>query len=110
MSPIRLVSAFALLVVASTAAQAGSPAAAAAAAPASAGVESRLPKLDLGLSEVDYALADGWARTPVRASSPEAQAASRTASLAQLLKAPAPYGQLLPQPIDDRGVGYRVWF
>jgi hypothetical protein len=106
MTPIRLVSAFALLLVATTAAQAGSPVA----APAAAGVENQLPKLELSLSELDYASEHGQARPMSRALGAEEQDGSRHRSLAQYLKAAAPYGQLLPQPIEDRGVGYRVWF
>jgi hypothetical protein len=106
MTPIRLVTAFALLLVATTAAQAGSPLA----APVAAGVENQLPKLELGLSELDYASERGQVRLMPQTVGAEAQDGARNPSLAQYLKAPAPYGQLLPQPIEDRGVGYRVWF
>jgi hypothetical protein len=110
MNPIRLISAFGLLLVASTSAQAGSPVTASAAASVLAGVESGQPKLELGVSEVDYAGADGRTWTAPRAFRDHPQAGSRGPTLAQVLNAPAPYGQLLPQPIDDRGAGYRVWF
>jgi hypothetical protein len=108
MSPIRLVSAFGLLLLASTAAQAGSPVAATSAAPTPAGIGSPLPKLELGLSELDYALDSG--RAPMAPRTVGARDAVRSPSLADYLKAPAPYGKLLPQAIDDRGAGYRVWF
>lgn len=110
MNRIRLISAFGLLLVASTTAQAGSPATATAAAPVLAGVESVQPKLELGVSEVDYTVADGQIWTAPRAFRDHPQAGSRSPTLAQVLNAPAPYGRLLPQPIDDRGAGYRVWF
>jgi hypothetical protein len=110
MIAIRLVSVFGLLLVASTAAQAGSPATAAPAGSAPTGLESTLPNLELGLSEVDYALADGRVETAPRDVHDDARDGARSPSLAQFLKAPAPYRKLLPQAIDDRGAGYRVWF
>ncbi len=109
MSAIRLVSALTLLLGASTSAHAGSPVAAID-APGLAGVERGLPKLELDLTEVNYGVADDQAQ-PARQSVRGAErAATRSPSLAQYLKTPAPYGQLLPQPIDDGGIGYRLWF
>jgi hypothetical protein len=104
MITIRLVSAFGLLLVASTAAQAGTPVAA---TPAAAG---QLAKLDLGLSEADYVLDAGQARVAPRLVDAEGRKPAHGSSLAHYLQAPAPYGGLLPQPIEDRGVGYRLWF
>ncbi len=106
MFPTRQVFAFGLLVVASTAAQAGSPAA----APALASLESPLPKLELGLSEADYTPAAGPASIASHAVDAQVPDAVRSRSLAQYLKTPAPYDQLLPEPIEDHGVGFRVWF
>ncbi len=108
MTAIRLVSAFGLLLVASTAAQAGSPVAGAPTAPTAIG--SALPTLELGLSEVDYAPKAGQARMAARTVGDDLRQSAHSPSLAHYLKAPAPYGQLLPQAIDGRGLGYRVWF
>ncbi len=110
MIAIRLVSAFGLMLVAGTTAQAQSPVAFTPAATVPAGVESAQPKLQLGLSEIKYGLEDGQARTAPQPFRDVAQAQARSPSLAQYLNAPAPYGQLLPQSIDDRGAGYRLWF
>ncbi len=109
MIAIRPVFAFALLVIASTAAQAGLPAAAPAGS-AAAGIESTPPRLDLGLDEVNYGAADGQARTAPSTFADERPAPAPDRSLAHYLNAPAPYGRLLPQSIDDRGIGYRLWF
>jgi hypothetical protein len=106
MTAIRLISALGFALVASTAAEAGSPVAAA----STGAIEAELPKLELGLSEVDYALENGAARIAPRTVGAEARDVARSRSLAHYLKAPAPYGRLLPQRIDDRGVGYRLWF
>jgi hypothetical protein len=110
MSCIRMVSAFGLLLVASTAAQAGSPAAAAPATSVSADVASGLPKLDLGLNEIHYGFKDGQAGDALGLAPAETPADARSPSLAQYLKAPAPYDRFLPQALDQRGAGYRVWF
>jgi hypothetical protein len=108
MSPIRLVSAFGLLLAAGT--HTASPASAAPDALATAGLVSALPKLELDLGVVEYATEPGLASAGLRDLPVDAKRGSRGRSLAQILKAPARYGQLLPQPIDDRGIGYRVWF
>jgi hypothetical protein len=110
MSPIHLVSAFGLLLAASANAHAASPATAPAAAPVLTGVEGTLPKLELGLSEVGDAPEHGQARAALGGVRTDARAGSRSPSLAQFLNAPAPYSRLLPQPIEDRGIGYRLWF
>ena len=110
MTAIRLVSAFGLLLVTSTAAQAGSPVAATSVVAAPAAVESALPKLDLGLGGVDYAPKAGQLPMTARTVGAEARAGAQSPSLAHYLRGPSPYGQLLPQAIDERGLGYRVWF
>ena len=109
MSAIRLVSALTFLLGASTSAYAGSPAASID-APRLAGVESGLLNLELNLTEVDAAVADDQAGLAQQSGRGAGRAATRSPTLAQYLNAPAPYGQLLPEPIDDRGVGYRLWF
>ena len=109
MSAVRLVSALIVLLGVSTSACAGSPAASID-APRLAGAESGLLKLELDLTEADRAVADDRAEPAQPSIRGAARPATGSPTLAQYLKAPAPYGQLLPQPIDDRGVGYRLWF
>ncbi len=109
MSAIRLVTALTFLIGASASAHAGSPAASID-APRLAGVESGLLKLDLDLTEVNDAVASDQAQPAQPSVHGAASAATRSPTLAQYLNAPQPYRQLLPQPIDDRGAGYRLWF
>jgi hypothetical protein len=109
MSTPRLVLAFGLLLVASTAAQAESPIAAAA-VPALTGIGSALRKLELGLRETDYEPDHDRTRPTPLGFGDNSRVRPRTPSLAEYLNAPARYGKLLPQPIDDGGAGYRISF